>query len=563
MTGAEFYQAFADRGFFYHKELIYNFYTALSAKPFVILTGISGAGKSKLAELFADIWNGGDRSTYALVPVKPNWRDSKGVFGYYNQLDDSYCMTPALKLFLRALSSDRPHFLILDEMNLAKVEQYFADYLSIIESRRPVPGQPQAVDTAEVFQFDRRLSLSYAIILAALDIGHQEQFHEVGEYRNNVFPKIWRRQFSEVSDENWTPQFRTELNQGDNRLAHRVFESAPRGGAYRLKELDSLAPEDRRAVEEMQLLYQSTQRKISDEAARRAPMEVRQQNIVLHDQSRCLGVCGDGRCDVEACPYADATKYRCPKLYDSASERYLVPPELPIPLNLFTVGTVNVDETTYMFSPKVLDRSNVIEFNEVDFAQYLNAAVAGQAPLAGDARYFFPEDGPMPGLEARPATRGGAVEYAAAHPRQLETLMMIDRVMQRRNLHFGYRVFNEIAAYVTLAEKNGGAEFPVETALDLQVLQKILPKLHGSHQELWDILAGLFGICAGLALEGTDQEALEGALQVRLGLAQPPEFGRYQLTGADLERFPLPRSARKLWQMLHELERTGFASFIQ
>lgn len=89
-------------------------------------------------------------------------------------------------------------------------------------------------------------------------------------------------------------------------------------------------------------------------------------NIVLHNCNKCIDENGNS-CECEHCPYAAEDRYLCELLYDKETEHYYVPSELPIPLNVFTVGTVNVDETTYMFSPKVLDRSNVIEFNEVDF----------------------------------------------------------------------------------------------------------------------------------------------------------------------------------------------------
>jgi hypothetical protein len=94
-------------------------------------------------------------------------------------------------------------------------------------------------------------------------------------------------------------------------------------------------------------------------------LSIEQQNIILHNSTKCLSPQGN-MCS-EDCTYSNCDKYKCEKIYSNEPESYFVPPEIPIPLNVFTIGTVNVDETTYMFSPKVLDRANVIEFNNVDF----------------------------------------------------------------------------------------------------------------------------------------------------------------------------------------------------
>ena len=383
-------KAFADKGFYYSKDLIFNYYLSLITKPFVILTGISGSGKSKIAEIFAEII-GGDKKNYELVPVKPNWRDSKGLFGYHNVIDESYYITPLISLFVRALNDpENPYFLILDEMNIAKTEHYFADYLSIIESRRYKKNDKSL--TFDTFKFEKGTTLSEAIILAAFDIGKLNQKLKVEEYRNNRFSDKWKAQIYGGSGANWTAQFRSELNQGENRLAYRVFEGG--NGEYRLKDKEQMAPADREIVERLQELHK--------ELVSSSRVEITQNNITLHNSPCCIGSHGN-KCRCINCSYDKSEMYKCPNLYEDGES--LVPPEMPIPLNVFTVGTVNVDETTYMFSPKVLDRSNVIEFNDVDFKSAYTVPTGLAAILNADStainndRFYFANGSFMPKLK--------------------------------------------------------------------------------------------------------------------------------------------------------------------
>lgn len=120
--------------------------TALRTKPFLLLAGISGTGKSRIvkemafascpdvAELRNDPVSPGN---YLLVEVKPNWHDSTELLGYESTIKKGYVLTPFVKFLYKAMKHpDVPFFVCLDEMNLAPVEQYFAEYLSILESRK-------------------------------------------------------------------------------------------------------------------------------------------------------------------------------------------------------------------------------------------------------------------------------------------------------------------------------------------------------------------------------------------------------------------------------------------
>ena len=123
-----------------------TYLTALRTKPFLLLAGISGTGKSRIvkemaftccpdvAELRNDPVSPGN---YLLVEVKPNWHDSTELLGYESTIKKGYVLTPFVKFLYKAMKHpDVPFFVCLDEMNLAPVEQYFAEYLSILESRK-------------------------------------------------------------------------------------------------------------------------------------------------------------------------------------------------------------------------------------------------------------------------------------------------------------------------------------------------------------------------------------------------------------------------------------------
>ena len=135
------YDFFDSKGFFFSHEVLTRYFLSLKTKPFVILTGISGTGKTKIAQIFADyICQDAEKSEkekrITFISVRPDWFDNKGLLGFYNILDETYHETPLLNLLIEAGNNpDIAYFVILDEMNLAKVEQYFSDFLSIMESR--------------------------------------------------------------------------------------------------------------------------------------------------------------------------------------------------------------------------------------------------------------------------------------------------------------------------------------------------------------------------------------------------------------------------------------------
>lgn len=187
-----------------------------------------------------------------------------------------------------------------------------------------------------------------------------------------------------------------------------------------------------------------------------------------------------------------------------------VPPSIVIPKNLWVIGTMNVDETTYMFSPKVLDRAQVLEFrvSAADMAAYLGDGVADET-----LKDFFPE-------------------LAAV------------------GTEFGYRTAKEFKSYVESAQKLGA---PDEEALDAAIMQKLLPKLHGSRKQLAPVLKKLWELCLKRDENGRVQpNKLENA--VRNDTADHYDF--------DVNaRYPL--SAQKIFRMYVSAEANGFASYAE
>ena len=121
--------------------------TAIKSKPFLLLAGISGTGKSRIVrELARSCWEEGTEEykahkpkNFEMVQVKPNWHDSSELIGYVSRVSGKpeFIVGDFLKFVAKAWENlEVPYFLCLDEMNLAPVEQYFAEYLSVIESRK-------------------------------------------------------------------------------------------------------------------------------------------------------------------------------------------------------------------------------------------------------------------------------------------------------------------------------------------------------------------------------------------------------------------------------------------
>lgn len=175
-------------------------------------------------------------------------------------------------------------------------------------------------------------------------------------------------------------------------------------------------------------------------------------------------------------------------------EEIPIPEEILLPKNLFITGTVNIDETTYMFSPKVLDRANVIEFKpEMD--DVLNNLLG---TFSGDEEKIA-EPGVAEGfMKLANEVRSGEI------PQEVQPILndikpileAFYKELEKCGFEFAYRTVKEIRLYAIAAYKTTEDEKPTATEIaDIQILQKILPKIHGNKKQIGYLLDELEKLC--------------------------------------------------------------------
>lgn len=124
-------------GLFYAKKDLINFHTAVKSNSLVILSGLSGTGKSRLVQCYAKAL-GIQEDTFHMIPVRPNWNDDSDLIGFVDSMHMVYrpadCgFTNILMEASQKENADKLYLICFDEMNLARVEHYFSQFLSILE----------------------------------------------------------------------------------------------------------------------------------------------------------------------------------------------------------------------------------------------------------------------------------------------------------------------------------------------------------------------------------------------------------------------------------------------
>lgn len=212
----------------------------------------------------------------------------------------------------------------------------------------------------------------------------------------------------------------------------------------------------------------------------------------------------------------------------------VVGPTLALPPNLFVTGTVNIDESTYMFSSKVLDRANVIELNDVDIKAY-----GAGATQAGASTFILKDFPDLAQFELPHKTDFQKI------PADAKTfLTAAHAVLEKHHLHFGYRVINEVSRYIVNAQTYCEAEANlVDMAIDRQLVQKVLPKFNGPQSKL-------------------DIPVRELLTLINTGVQGPAmEWDAVEKMDASTSKYPL--AAAKLKRMSKALTLNGFANFIE
>lgn len=207
----------------------------------------------------------------------------------------------------------------------------------------------------------------------------------------------------------------------------------------------------------------------------------------------------------------------------------IVPATIKLPKNLFIIGTINVDETTYQFSPKVLDRANVLEFR-INIEQ-MNGFLNGPRILKPIENYS-----------------GCAADFISLTSSEFEdsltdemkkTLVSMFETLSKIQKEFGYRTAHEMARYIFLCKQL--TDMDDKDAIDSAMVQKLLPKLHGSRKKITPILAALWRLC------------YQG---------EPAEIESLDVMPI-ISTFKYPLTAEKIWRMFQIAQDNGFTSFAE
>lgn len=366
---------------------VLSYLSAIRTKPFLLLAGISGTGKSRIVKemAYASCPDEGDLrkdktspGNYCLVEVKPNWNDSTELLGYETVLDGgNYHLTKFVKFLIKAIQHENvPFFVCLDEMNLAAVEQYFAEFLSILESRKDVDGTIK----------------SEPLIPAAIFEKYQQKLHK------ELFP--------------------------------------------------------------------------------------------TKDSSNTSTGAG--------CYTTDGTAVYLHRTYAKLMEE-----GLRIPRNLIVVGTVNMDDTTYQFSRKVIDRAMTIEMNEVNLNDMFDIekpnALSYRENVVDKGWFFAPFAQSNNALQQMNIEREQLAKKIKATIGQTNangttTPDSLEAILGKTPFRIAYRVVNElILHFYALRWENKEAEFEelYNKALDNILMMKVLPRIEGNEDLVKEPLAQL------------------------------------------------------------------------
>ena len=535
-----FYQSYRKNGFHFSDEILTNYALSLATKPFVILCGISGTGKSKIAQLFSIPVPDDQRDQRRLeesesTTLRPDgfvtltisgglWQDGYRAnfryadVGYVLSPDDAERIEAQRQCYLKN-NSDDGNFTDTYEVSIdtgdpvepqIRVGVYFQRASSPLfrirfRSRQGVEPEWNSFDflrrkyqPGDVVRFERIGDRHLRITPAdeeAIAVAQTNREAEIRSLDTTCFIPV---------RSNWVDS--SELVGYYNQLT----------GKYQMTKVLKflLQASDYPEVPHFLILDEMNLSKVehyfSDflsciESRHVVDGRLRQESITLH--------IGDNR-------LATSDDY-----YDEIAQ------EIQIPTNLYITGTVNVDDSTQPISPKVLDRANLIEFNEV----HLNEFDTGGYRLESFPDFRSPKQ--------------PSIQQLNEVPRFVkENLEELINILRPENLHFGYRTVAEISCFILNAiacmgiDRNDAAQY----ALDVQILQKILPKFNGSVAKIGRTLLNLI-----LYLSDSTGEIKQ---------LNPDDINTIE---SNLSHSQYPRSLRKAIHMYRKVNEQGFVNFIE
>ncbi len=498
---------------------IATFYTALQTKGFVILSGISGTGKTKLAQHFAELL-----PQPAGEPIVPEDQITITVQPYMAKYSRLIIPKQATRLFDPPPPGEsRQVTLKFDGQSqsclLTHASYGTTDYISLAFRGKARTWFKQTFAQGDTLilepEFDHQDQLAgFRLNTAASPVQEARPATSRQEGKNWLFVSVrpdWRDSKSLLGYYNpltgtyeWTPFLRFLLQ------AAQSYRSAD-GLAWFL------------ILDEMNLAH------------------------VEYYFADMLSVLESGR-DEDGW-----TREPLRLVFPEDAEGDLPPREVYLPPSLYIVGTVNVDETTHAFSPKVLDRAFTIELTEANFTNYPPAVANLSDELDEASRARVQDDFTLDGNFVS-IDKQAVAQYIQVHPELRDRLQTLNELLQPYELHFGYRVFDEVVSFLGAAEHNGlyADEGGQEGAFDAAVLMKILPKFHGSRGKLETPLCGVLAWC--IDPDAPAEAAIADALK-------EGERGNGPADVLARITYRYPRTARRVIRMMRALYASGFAAF--
>ena len=544
-ASTDLYAYINERGFFYPREVVSRYLLSLKSKPFVLFSGISGTGKTKLALLTAEYYAHSPGTTAHRLE-RPRDNDST----FYIPID---------KVTLRS-GTLTPHREQFDYFNVeaGQSSTVTVNITNLLGAQGDITFRAHNM----IYGGRKHLSISAPISV-------RRAFEETGVTENDYLKFEIVEEFKRYR----VSLFRPEREQVEELPEHRyAFVSVRPSWRDHTALLGHYDDELERYYRTTVLELLLRARREEQEAARlgRTPapyfIVLDEMNIakIEHYFSDFLSVMesrrydADGTIRQESLNLHNADAVRLTWIDDQGVE-YEIPPNLPIPNNVLITGTVNDDDTTFGVSPKVLDRASTIEFSAVDFNAFLGLDGVELAPSVFEISEADTKTLQLGELEL------SSQDESQRLRRELEPLLTMNSVLASINQHFGYRVLNDTALFVRNAQKLiGNTPEVVQAALDVQILQKVLPKLFNIRDDRNGVFATLLYLCCAGELPECvpDRETLLRAFSVDASDHASYDPGLLAVSiDADASGVPdgrieawFPRSAGKLCRMLSHVE---------